>query len=177
MWRYNNSDELYHYGVLGMRWHHRKRLKEYDKEYEKGANKILNSGKSMSEINRELTKFGKKLDKKYADSLKYKKEKDSKKWSTKKKILVGSGIAIGIVGAAIGAKKIKDYLADKKKINLGKSATTYSINRFNDTQPWNRTDIAGRRIVKVTSKSQIPKSAIKFDRNNHDHVYSLMFGK
>lgn len=27
MWKYQNTDELYHYGVLGMRWGHRKTLK------------------------------------------------------------------------------------------------------------------------------------------------------
>ena len=33
-----------------------------------------------------------------------------------------------------------------------------------------------RKIVNVTSKAQIPKSAIKFDKNNSEHVYKLMFG-
>ena len=31
MWQYNNLDELYHYGILGMRWGHRKSYKNYSK--------------------------------------------------------------------------------------------------------------------------------------------------
>lgn len=145
MWEYNQTNELYHYGILGMRWHHRKRLKEYDKKYEEGTNRILNSSKNMKDVNKKLTTFTKKLDKEYADSIKYKADRDSKKWSTKKKILVGSAITAGIIGGAIGAKKISNYVKSKnreiatikgwkeyfKNINNGKSFKT-SISKYYD---------------------------------------------
>ena len=72
MWKYNNTDELYHYGVLGMRWGHHNRsqlsaeLKElegYDRYAKKHPNS-LNSSKISTHIrNKQINKLKKEIHK------------------------------------------------------------------------------------------------------------------
>lgn len=83
MWTYNYSTELYHYGIKGMRWGHRK-------------------ARPISVGNRNRTK---------SDESQQKHDKRTP-MSTKKKVAIGAAV-VGTALAAYGGYKLKNVVRDK----------------------------------------------------------------
>lgn len=56
MWKYNNTDELYHYGVIGMHWGVRKAANDYYKSGEKYGKYLKNVDKRNKYIAKRFVK-------------------------------------------------------------------------------------------------------------------------
>lgn len=114
-----------------MRWgYHKRRLKEYDKEYERRTNKLLSSTDNINKINKVLNRIDRDLDRKYADSLQYRERRKAKQKSTGRKLAKGAAIAAGAaVVAHLINKKINNGVGSSK-IDLSKTFDTFKPDNF-----------------------------------------------
>lgn len=130
MWQYQNTDELYHYGVLGMRWGHRKdrfkkmfltRLNQYNMHKDQNTQKRLvkkpNTINYKQATNEQLKRATERirLENQYQEAVARKAELNPKKKSIGKR-MVSHIFTQAIVPAATNAGK--SYLEGKFKTAL-----------------------------------------------------------
>ena len=107
MWKYNNADELYHYGVLGMRWGKRKTRMSQDAKEAKSIKK-----KKVSEMsNAELRKLNER------QNLESQHRNLSSQRNLGKKAVqsfIGvAGTIVAVEGAAKTYKRVADFAVKK----------------------------------------------------------------
>lgn len=113
MWEYNNLDELYHHGILGMKWGVRKN-RYTSKDYRRVKN--LRKKKVSQMSNKELQEINKRLD---LES-RYSTHKDNR--NVAKKVIKGVTATAATIGSLATAyttyqkygKKIVDKYLHKK---------------------------------------------------------------
>lgn len=115
MWEYNNLEELYHHGILGMKWGRRK-SNYTSKDYRR--TKALRKKRTNQLSNNEL----KELNNRYQLESTYNKNKAQR--NVGRKIVVGSLATAGAIAGGIGAyNTIKTFVTQgdgKKVIDSGK---------------------------------------------------------
>lgn len=108
MWTYNNPDELYHYGVLGMKWGRRKN--SYTSKDHRRV-KYLTSKKTNQLSNKELSEINKRynLESQYKN---YKNQKSIGRNAVKSFVSIAGGIT-ATAGAYEVYKKYGAQILDK----------------------------------------------------------------
>lgn len=130
MWQYNYSPELYHYGVMGMRWGHRKqRPVSMVRTFGQGITNLKNADKKRMLSNSKNTAkaAGKIISRKIKENNPWNKLSDRQK----KVVKIGAAVA----GAALltyGAYKLKKGMAYRHEAKI-KDMLNRSFNKTNES--------------------------------------------
>ena len=135
MWQYKHTDELYHYGVLGMKW---------------GQRRAKHTPNSQNIKNKKS---------KHSDNM------PTKKWSTNKKVAVGVAATAAVIAGAYGAKKFRDYIRNENAKIAIKNGEKYYTRCCNSLDWKRLYDLASSPKLNSFERSAAGKAQIDMASN------------